>query len=93
MSQGIGSPTQTSNRFDPIDEETAMSPRPFLATITLVIRSGILVPAARIVNPIISVGIPNVSPIVFAHQTIRYEYAAIQRIAPMNVIAKNFLRL
>lgn len=32
--------------------ETAMSPKPFLATKTLVIRSGMLVPAARNVSPI-----------------------------------------
>ena len=38
--------------FDPTDEETAMSPNPFLATITLVIRSGMDVPAARKVKPI-----------------------------------------
>lgn len=35
----------------PTEEETAMSPKPFLATITLVMRSGIDVPAARKVNP------------------------------------------
>lgn len=32
--------------------DTAMSPKPFLATKTLVIRSGMLVPAARNVSPI-----------------------------------------
>ncbi|KAG5875781.1 hypothetical protein JTB14_019730 [Gonioctena quinquepunctata] len=31
----------------PTDEETAMSPKPFLATMTDVMRSGIEVPAAR----------------------------------------------
>lgn len=36
----------------PTEEETAISPNPFLATITLVMRSGIEVPAARNVNPI-----------------------------------------
>lgn len=36
-------------------------------------RSGILVPAANIVKPIISVGIPIVTPIVVAHHTIKYE--------------------
>jgi len=45
-------PTQTSNMFEPMLELTAISPRPFLATITLVIKSGIDVPAARIVSPI-----------------------------------------
>jgi len=38
--------------FEPTEEETAMSPSPFLATITEVIKSGIEVPAARKVSPI-----------------------------------------
>ena len=41
----------------PIELETAISPRPFFATITDVMRSGTDVPAARKVNPIISIGI------------------------------------
>ena len=45
-------PTVTSNMLDPTDEETAISPNPFLATITLVIKSGIEVPAAKKVKPI-----------------------------------------
>ena len=45
-------PTVTSNMLEPTEEETAMSPKPFLATMTLVIRSGIDVPAARKVRPI-----------------------------------------
>ena len=36
----------------PTEDDTAMSPNPFLATITLVIRSGMEVPAARNVKPI-----------------------------------------
>ena len=36
----------------PTEEETAMSPNPFLATITDVIKSGMEVPAARKVKPI-----------------------------------------
>ena len=36
----------------PTELDTAMSPKPFLATMTLVIKSGMLVPAARIVSPI-----------------------------------------
>lgn len=36
----------------PTDEDTAMSPKPFLATMTLVIRSGMEVPAAKNVKPI-----------------------------------------
>ena len=38
--------------FDPTEDETAMSPNPFRATMTLVIRSGMEVPAARNVRPI-----------------------------------------
>ena len=45
-------PTVTSNMLEPTDEETAMSPNPFRATITLVIKSGIEVPAAKNVSPI-----------------------------------------
>ena len=83
-------PTVTSKMLLPTELETAMSPNPFRATITLVIRSGMLVPAARNVSPITSGGMRIVSPATFAHQTIRYEYAAIQQIEPMNVTAKNF---
>ena len=46
-------PTQMSIRLLPRELETAISPRPFLATITLVIRSGTDVPAAIRVKPII----------------------------------------
>jgi len=74
----------------PTELDTAMSPYPFRATMTLVMRSGMLVPAARNVRPITSGGMATVSPATFAHQTIRYEYAAIQKIEPMNVIGKNF---
>ena len=45
-------PTVTSKMLDPTEEETAMSPKPFLATITDVIKSGMDVPAARNVRPI-----------------------------------------
>ena len=45
-------PTVTSKMLLPTEEDTAMSPNPFLATITLVIRSGMDVPAARNVRPI-----------------------------------------
>lgn len=55
-------PTVISNMLLPTELDTAMSPRPFRATITLVMRSGIDVPAARIVKPIISSEIPIVSP-------------------------------
>lgn len=45
-------PTVTSNMLLPTEEETAMSPKPFLATMTEVMRSGMEVPAARKVSPI-----------------------------------------
>ena len=45
-------PTVTSKMFDPTDDETAISPKPFRATITLVIKSGMEVPAAKNVRPI-----------------------------------------
>lgn len=61
-SQGKGRPTVMSNMLEPTELETAMSPRPFRATMTLVMRSGIEVPAARIVKPMISSVIPIVSP-------------------------------
>lgn len=83
-------PTVTSKILLPTELDTAISPNPFRATMTLVMRSGMLVPAARNVRPITSGGIATVSPATFAHQTIRYEYAAIQKIEPMNVIGKNF---
>lgn len=51
-----------SNMLLPTELDTAMSPRPLRATITLVIRSGMDVPAAKIVKPMISSLIPMVSP-------------------------------
>ena len=53
----------------PIELDTAMSPRPFLATITDVIKSGTDVPAAKNVSPIISMGIFATWPITSAIQT------------------------
>lgn len=44
-------PTVTSKMLLPTEEDTAMSPKPFLATMTLVMRSGMDVPAARNVSP------------------------------------------
>lgn len=45
-------PTVISNMLLPMELDTAMSPKPFLATMTLVIRSGMEVPAAKNVRPI-----------------------------------------
>lgn len=55
-------PTVMSKMFEPTELDTAMSPSPFLATMTLVMRSGMEVPAASMVNPMISSVIPIVSP-------------------------------
>jgi len=68
---GTGNPTVTSKMLLPTEEDTAMSPNPFLATMTLVMRSGMDVPAARNVRPITSGGIPTVLPVTVAHHTIR----------------------
>merc|ERR1712029_769984 len=88
---GKGSPTVMSNMFDPTEDETAMSPNPLRATITLVIKSGIEVPAAKNVSPITSGGMPKVSPVRVAHHTIKYEKAAIHSMLPVKVTGKNFL--
>ena len=55
-------PTVMSKMLLPTELDTAMSPRPFRATMTLVIRSGIEVPAAKMVRPMISSLMPIVSP-------------------------------
>lgn len=51
---GSGKPTVTSKMFEPTELDSAMSPNPFFATITLVSRSGIDVPAASRVSPMIA---------------------------------------
>ena len=91
VSMLITYPTVISNILLPTELETAISPNPFFATITLVIKSGILVPAARIVRPIISLGMPIVSPVWLAHQTVKYAKIAIQIIQPKNVTIYHFL--
>lgn len=55
-------PTVMSKILLPTELDTAMSPSPFRATMTLVIRSGMEVPAAKMVRPIISSLMPIVSP-------------------------------
>ena len=55
-------PTVMSKMLLPTELDTAMSPSPFRATMTLVIRSGIEVPAAKMVRPMISSLMPIVSP-------------------------------
>jgi len=55
-------PTVMSKMLEPTELDTAISPSPLRATITLVMRSGMEVPAANIVRPIISSVIPMVCP-------------------------------
>ena len=50
----IAYPTVTSKMLLPTELETAISPKPLRATNTDVIKSGIEVPAAKNVRPIIS---------------------------------------
>lgn len=61
-------PTVMSKMLLPTELDTAMSPRPFRATMTLVIRSGIEVPAAKMVRPMISSLMPIVSPTCMSQQ-------------------------
>merc|ERR1719319_1684872 len=67
-SQGKGNPTVTSKMLDPMDDDTAISPWPCLATRTDVMRSGTDVPAARTVRPITASEIPTTLPKMVAHQ-------------------------
>mmetsp|Transcript_17543 Transcript_17543/g.35821 ORF Transcript_17543/g.35821 Transcript_17543/m.35821 type:complete len:123 (+) Transcript_17543:610-978(+) len=78
MSQGSGKPTRISNILLPIELDTAMSPSPILATMTLDNKSGTEVPAARNVNPITTEGMPMVFPKISAHPTMKYENKPIQ---------------
>jgi len=76
---GNGNPTKISKILLPIDDDTAISPLPALATITEVNRSGTEVPAANTVRPITPSGIPAIFPITVAHQTMQNEYTANQK--------------
>lgn len=58
----VSHPTVMSKMLLPTELDTAMSPMPLRATITLVMRSGMDVPAAKIVRPMISSEMPMVSP-------------------------------
>ena len=62
-------PIVTSKILLPTELETAISPKPFLATRTEVMRSGIDVPAARNVNPMTSGGTSKFSPTVMTDET------------------------
>merc|ERR1719352_505739 len=61
----------------PTELDTAMSPCPFLATARLDSASGMLVPPARSVSPMIVSGILAVSPRTVHIQTMTYERAPI----------------
>merc|ERR1719440_235576 len=61
----------------PTELDTAMSPCPFLATARLDSASGMLVPPARSVSPMIVSGILAVSPRTVHIQTMMYERAPI----------------
>mmetsp|Transcript_12233 Transcript_12233/g.42959 ORF Transcript_12233/g.42959 Transcript_12233/m.42959 type:complete len:446 (+) Transcript_12233:401-1738(+) len=78
ISHGSGSPTLMSKMLEPMEEETAMSPKPLRATITDDSASGIDVPPARMVRPMTASGMPSAKPMVEAHHTMRYEKMAIQ---------------
>mmetsp|Transcript_74958 Transcript_74958/g.217581 ORF Transcript_74958/g.217581 Transcript_74958/m.217581 type:complete len:226 (+) Transcript_74958:584-1261(+) len=86
---GIGKPTRMSKMFEPIDEETAMSPSPFIATATEDTASGIDVPAARIVKPMMTEAEQDprntMSPRISTHQTRKKEKPAIHKRDVMNV--------
>merc|ERR1719495_765674 len=66
-SQGSGRPTVTSKMLEPMEELTAISPWPCLATSTEVIRSGTEVPAAKKVRPMTASEMPATLPMVPAH--------------------------
>lgn len=55
-------PTVMSNMLQPAELETSMSARPRRATMPLAIRSGMDVPTARTVRPMIVSGMLKVSP-------------------------------
>ena len=68
---GKGRPIVTSKILLPIELDTAMSPSPFLVTAMLVNKSGTDVPAARMVKPIMTLGIPTAQPNEDDHQTMK----------------------
>lgn len=84
---GSGRPTVTSKMLLPIELDTAISPWPSRATITLEIKSGTDVPAAKKVTPITSWDNPNKSPMHVMNQTMKKEYTAIQTMERVKVTA------
>merc|ERR1719261_1706571 len=71
--QGTARPKRISKMLEPIDDETAMSPWPFLATARDDRASGMEVPAARSVRPMTGSGMPVTQPNCTAIQTMTYE--------------------
>ena len=67
--QGTGNPIRISNTLLPIELDTAISPNPRLATARLLRASGILVPPANRVNPMMASGMESVKPISTAIHT------------------------
>mmetsp|Transcript_35656 Transcript_35656/g.65999 ORF Transcript_35656/g.65999 Transcript_35656/m.65999 type:complete len:111 (-) Transcript_35656:2195-2527(-) len=84
INQGSGNPTRISKILLPMELETAMSPSPILATITLESKSGTDVPAASTVYPITTEGIPMVFPTISTQSTIAREKSAIHTIERKN---------
>jgi len=84
ISQGRGNPTRISKMLLPIELETAMSPSPIRATMTLDNKSGTDVPAAKNVSPITTDGMPIVFPIISAQFTMKNEKIPIHAIDRTN---------
>mmetsp|Transcript_8364 Transcript_8364/g.10618 ORF Transcript_8364/g.10618 Transcript_8364/m.10618 type:complete len:214 (-) Transcript_8364:713-1354(-) len=89
-SHGSGRPTATSKMFEPIEDDTAMSPWPCWATMMLESRSGIDVPAARNVRPAINVGIFTVPQMPSTKKTRAYDIHMMWTIAIKNVVHFHF---
>lgn len=62
MNQGRPKHSRISNVLDPIKLLIPIDPWPWLVTITLLTASGMLVPAAKNVNPMTESGMRSVSP-------------------------------
>merc|ERR1719171_796033 len=92
MNHGIGSPTSMSKMLLPTELETAMSPCPFLATARLESASGMLVPPARSVSPMIVSGMLAVSPRTVHIQTMTYERAPIMEMHRKKVMGYHLAR-
>mmetsp|Transcript_17790 Transcript_17790/g.23047 ORF Transcript_17790/g.23047 Transcript_17790/m.23047 type:complete len:112 (+) Transcript_17790:300-635(+) len=88
MNQGTGNPKRMSKMLLPMEEETAISPSPIRAITTLLTASGILVPIARKVRPMIISSMPMTAPKIVAHHTSKKLKMAIQTKETENVTRK-----